>query len=345
MNARHLLVSTLVLTATVAHGAAPYKIPARQDAQAKQYVVYARVADHGFGVQFWHDNTATNVGSYAGLAGLALGSVVDAVKSKHPTSRAQDDAEKIAPLMDRAVAQKDLENALGEALPGVPLFAGPAEVKELGADAQAAAGAFEEDPVLVVELYGTLTANYQALQTTAIVRGFSRSQLAYRNRFDYVSDLLPQPHIKTKDEIESDVEAVKAKYRARKLTQAEKLQYNQELRAAAAGTTTDIWFETLLPQWLADNGSPLRQAFHEGIAGVVPLLAKDLPDIAPAEVRSVEQMRRRLPLNTAGNRYVSVQVGGPFAGSMMSEPEGLNATYCQGVAFRESKQQLPKLCP
>jgi hypothetical protein len=89
MNARHLLVSTLVLTATVAHGAAPYKLPARQDAQANQYVVYARVDDRGFGVQYWHNNTATNMGSYAGLTGLALGSIVDAVKSKHPTSRAQ----------------------------------------------------------------------------------------------------------------------------------------------------------------------------------------------------------------------------------------------------------------
>jgi hypothetical protein len=115
----------------------------------------------------------------------------------------------------------------------------------------------------VVELYATLIGNYQALQTTAIVRGFSRSQLVYRNRFDYVSDLLPQPHVKSREEVKSDVEIVKAKYRGRKLTQAEKLQYNQE----------------------------------------------------------------------------------PFAGSMMSEPASLNATYCQGVAFRESKQQLPKLCP
>jgi hypothetical protein len=67
MNARHLLLSMLVLAPTVAYGAAPYKIPARESAQAKQYVVYARVDDRGFGVQYWHLNTATDVGSYAGL--------------------------------------------------------------------------------------------------------------------------------------------------------------------------------------------------------------------------------------------------------------------------------------
>jgi hypothetical protein len=228
MNARHLLLSMLVLASTVAHGAAPYKIPARESAQAKQYVVCARVDDRGFGVQYWHNDTATDVGSYAGLPGLAIGSL-----------------------------------------------------------------------------------------TTAIVRGFSRSQpraaaspdatLVYRNRFDYVSDLRPKPHVKTREEVKSDVEIVKAKYRGRKLTQAEKLQYNQVLREAAAGTTRDIWFDTLLPQWLADNGAPLREALHEGIAGVVQLLAKDLPDAAPAEVRSTEPMRRRLP-NAGSNRYVSVVV-------------------------------------
>jgi hypothetical protein len=53
----------------------------------------------------------------------------------------------------------------------------------------------------VVELYATLIGNYQALQTTAIVRGFSRSQLVYRNRLDYVSDLLPKPHVKSREEV------------------------------------------------------------------------------------------------------------------------------------------------
>jgi hypothetical protein len=77
------------------------------------------------------------------------------------------------------------------------------------------------------------------------------------------------------------------------------------------------------------------------------LIAKDLPDVAAAEVRSTQQMRRRLPQSTASDRYTSVMVGGPFAGAIMSEPEGLNATYCQGVAFNDSptKQQSPKLCP
>jgi hypothetical protein len=62
------------------------------------------------------------------------------VKRQHPTSRAQDDAEKIAPMMDRAAAQKDLEDVLGAALASLPLFAGPVEINELGADAKTEAG-------------------------------------------------------------------------------------------------------------------------------------------------------------------------------------------------------------
>jgi hypothetical protein len=182
--------------------------------------------------------------------------------------------------------------------------------------------------VLVVELYATLTGDYRGLQVTAIARGFSRSDAnpVYRNRFDYVSDLLAAPHVKTKEE---------------------QAQYKRELSVASAGTTWAIWCDTLLEQWTADNGARLRQDLQQGIAGVAKLLAKDLPDGAAVEVRSRDQMRRRLPLDTAGDRYTSVMVGGPFAGAMMSEPEGLNATYCQGVAFKESpaRQEPPKLCP
>ncbi|HEY7640416.1 MAG TPA: hypothetical protein VH814_11870 [Steroidobacteraceae bacterium] len=352
MNSRHWLLSLLLL-ATVAQAGAPnktpYKITLHESARAKQHVVYARVDDHGFGVQYWRNDSATAVGSFAGLVGLGIGSMVDAVKSQIPTSRAKDDAARIASLMDRAAAQAALEDALGKALVALPQFADPVPVKELGADARLDAGSFAEDPVLVVELYATLTGDYRGLQVTAITQSLSRSQAdpLYRNRFDYVSDLLPAPHVKTKDEIKSDVEAIQARYRGRKLTKEEDAQQKHELREARAGTTWKIWYDTLLDQWLADNGSPLREALQQGIAGVAPLIAKDLPDVAAAEVRSTQQMRRRLPQSTASDRYTSVMVGGPFAGAIMSEPEGLNATYCQGVAFNDSptKQQSPKLCP
>ena len=331
----------------------PYKIAMQESAQAQQPFVYARVADHGFGVQYWRNDSATAVGQFAGgLIGMALGTVVDEVKSKVPTIRAKEDADKIAALMEHASAQQDLERALAASLASAPLFTAPVEVRELATGEKVAANTFSEDPVLVVELHATLTADYRGLQVTAVAQSLSRAQGAtplYRNRFDYVSDLLPEPHVKTKQEIKSDVAAVKAKYGngRRKLSKEEDTQYRKELRQASAGTTWDIWRAELLEQWLAGNGSHLREALQKGTAEVARLLAKDLTDSAPAEVRSAEQMRRRLPQAAAGDRYTSVMVGGPFAGSLMSEPEGLNATYCQGVAFRESptKQPAPKLCP
>jgi hypothetical protein len=134
----------LVLAPTVGHSAVAYKIPMTPGAQAQQYVVYARVADHGFGVQYWRDNKATQVGGLFGLLGTAVGAIADDVATNYATSRSQDDVEKIAAFMEHAAAQQDFENALREALVSVPLFASPLQVNELGASAKTDAGAFNE---------------------------------------------------------------------------------------------------------------------------------------------------------------------------------------------------------
>jgi hypothetical protein len=203
-----------------------------------------------------------------------------------------------------------------------------------------------------------LITDYRGLQVTALVYEFSAAALAadpgspqkgrvYRNRFDFVSDLLPAPHVKTPEEIKADVEAVTAKYRGRKLTQQEQAQKKEELRDAKNGTTLDEWREPLMQAWLANDAAKLREQLRVGTAKVIDLLAKDLLEVRPVEVRKVDQLAwRTLQEVTGSGRYTSLFVGGPFAGALISEPSGLSVEYCQGTAFSASlpKDARPRLC-
>jgi hypothetical protein len=346
----------------------PYKEVIKESVKFKQPVVYARAGEHGFGVQYTRVPSQTGgfIGGLAGglvgstgmgLAGQLLGTGIDQMASSGPTDLAQGDAEKLAQLYDREAAQRELENKLAELMSAHMLFLSPAVVKPLADEAPLTATAFE-DPALVVELHTSLIVDYRGLQVTALVYEFSASEQlshpeasklgrVYRNRLDYVSDLLPAPHVKTPEEIRADVDAVKAKYRGRKLTKEQQAQQKKDMRDAKNGTTLDEWREPLMAAWTADKGARLHEALKLGTAKVVELLAKDWQDTKPVEIqKKVDVIGWRTLRDVEPGRYTSIFVGGPFPGALISEPSGLSVDYCRGTAFTKSlwKNGEPRLC-
>lgn len=338
----------------------PYKEVMKPSVRSKQPVVYARVGEQGFGVQHWWGPSSTwgRAGSMiGGLSGFVVARGLEALANSGTPALAQADAEKLAPLYEREVAQRELEKVLAEILSTHALFASPVAIKPLADGSPRTATVFE-DPALIVELHSSLITDYRGLQVTALVYEFSAAEQVadpksplvgrvYRNRFDYVSDLLPAPHIKTPEEIETEVEAVKAKYKGRKLTKEEKAQQSKELRDAKNGTTMEEYREPLMEAWLANGGARLHDALKLGTAKVVELMAKDLVDFNAVQVhKDVDMLGWRTLRDVETGRYTSIFVGGPFAGALISEPSGLSVDYCLGTAFSESlpKSARPKLC-
>lgn len=351
-KARHCWLGLLAIVPLSAGGAEPYKEPLGEQARSKQPVVYARVDDHGYGLQYWRQpgsGLGMTIGSLAGgLAGALVGAAADRIASSGPTELAQEDVERLMPVFDRAALQLDLESALNDTLGKLPLFPTPPVLLPLAPGAPSDAAAFTEDAVLVVELYASLIANYRALQVTAVAYVFNPPQdsRVYLNRFDYVSDFLPMPPIKSKEDIKTDVEAVKAKYRGRRLTPEEKQIKSKELRAAAEGTTLEQWREPLMDQWLASDGAKLKDAMKRGTATVAQLLGRDLMDFSPVDVRRVRREGWKVLDQVDAGRYTMRFIGGPFAGTLMSEPPSVSNLFCQGTAFSatSAKSSLPKLC-
>lgn len=358
------LLATLL--APLAALGAPYKEVMKESVKSKQPTVYARASEHGFGIQYINYNPrgGGKLGFFSGLVGGPLGGIVgnelDRAVNAGPADFAKEDIELLAPLYDREAAQHQLETALTQALPGVALFSSPPVIRTLPVGAPVNVSAFSDDPVLIVEVYSSLRVDYRSLQVTAVVYELSAAELAanpnaptagrvYRNRFDYVSDLLPAPHVKTPEEIKADVETVKAKYRGRKLTEEQRKQQREELEDAKNGTTLKEWREPLMPEWLASGGARLHEAQQLGIAKVIELLATDLLDVKPVVSRDVDKLAWRTLRDVVpgSGRYTSLFVGGPFTGALISEPSGLSSEYCENTAFSQSlpKENWPRLCP
>jgi hypothetical protein len=347
--------------------AAPYKEVMQESVKSKQPTVYVRASEYGFGLQHINYNPeGTGAGAlyWVGMAGGVIGHIVgaqlDAAIHSGPSSFAKEDIELLGSLYNRDVAQQQLETAVAQILSGVALFSSPPVIKPLAVGAPTDVSSFSEDPVLVIELYSSLMMDYRALQVTAIVYELSTAALAanpqaptagrvYRNRFDYVSNVLVAPHIRTPEEIKADVAAVKAKYLGRKLTKEEQEQQRAELKDAKNGTTLKEWREPLLAEWLASGGSRLQEAQRLGITRVIELLATDLVDFTPVQTKKVEKIdwRELRDVVTGSGRVTSIFVAGPFAGVLISEPSGLNVDYCQRTAFSERlpKDASPRLCP
>jgi hypothetical protein len=355
-----VIFSALLLAAPLTASAAtlPYKEVRNEAVRSRQPVVYARVADTGLGFQYRRDSsTGAQVGTFVGgLAGSIIGAAADKLADTNATKLSETDANAFSALMNRDAAQRELELALSESLASLPLSSAPVVVKPLAPGAPSDMGAFNEDPALIVELYASLLMDYRGLQVTAFAYELSPSASAahpksegrvYRNRIDYISPLLSRPHVKTKDEIKADVAAVKAKYKGRKLSKQEQAQMQAELKEAGAGTTLEKFREPLMEQWSANDGAKLRDELHRGVKVVAQLLARDWSDYSPVEIREgVGTKNWGTHQDSTVDRQVRVYFGGPFAGSLVSQPAPFNTPTCQGITFKDTvpRDTVPKFC-
>jgi hypothetical protein len=363
-SARLIFACATVAYATGVSGASvPYKETMQFGVRAKQPVVYARVTTHGFGVQYVRDPDGPGVGGLVGAAaggllGEVVGSAFDRAANAGPTNLAQVDAEKLGPLLDRARAQRELELALAQKLDALPLFGTSVVVRTLEPDVDPRAADLNADPVLVIEVHASLTLSYRSLQVTALAAEYSRDAFAanprtsqhgrvYRNRFDYVSDLAPVTPMKSQDQIDAELDAVKDKYRGRRLSKQEQMKKNQEMKDVLEAASFERWREPLLAEWGAGNGAKLQDALAVGIEGVVGLLAQDLLDFSEVAASANDPIEWKTLKDVGVGRYTQIFVGGPLAGALISEPSGSSIEYCMGTAFSKAypADSAPQLCP
>lgn len=333
-----------------------YKQFLDQSALAQEPVVYARFDGHGIGVQYWQQNLGIGqaIGAIAfGPAGQFLGMAGDAIVHDRPTALSQRDANEFAAFFDRARAQQDLEQVLAEKLAGLSLFASPPAIRSLDPDARVPAGMFEEDPVLVVELFASFILDYRALQVTGFAYVLSPAAEAadpyavnagrlYLNRFDYVSDLLPAPFTKTEEQIDAEVAAIKEKYKAQKMSPAVYEARKQEIKAAKHRPDLEEWRAPLLEQWAADGSAKLYEAIHLGAVAIAELIAQDIVDATPV-VPKANKNDWRVRTSISRTREMIREVAGPYAGAYTSQPTAVRSLLCHGVAYDENSSKAPEL--
>jgi hypothetical protein len=278
-------------------------------------------------------------GPMAQLFGMAAEDAIRGV----PTKESKEHAEVLVPAFDLVGAQEQLEQSLEAKLGELPMFKAPIQVKPLPTDAASNGGAFAEDPVLVVELFASLTPDYRALQVSSfayVVSGSHESNhpyvehsgRLYLNRFDYVSDLLPVPLPKTEAEILTDIAAVEAKYGkdARKLSQEQKLRRKEELRIAEDELTPEERRAPLLETWTANEGAHLKAELARGTDAIVEMLASDIVDTQPT--RQPKRREYREHVRMLDTREITRTLVGGYAGSLLSYPIVLQSLGCSGVA-------------
>jgi hypothetical protein len=333
--------------------AAPYKHPFNEQHWATQPVVYARADAHGFGVQYLRSNKTSQLMGIAGgpMAQLFGMAAEDAVRHV-PTKEAKEHAEMLVPVFEIEAIQDRLEEALAAKLSALPMFRSPIVVKRLPEDAASNGSAFEEDPVLVVELFASLTPDYRALQVSSFAYVVSGSHermhpytehagRLYVNRFDYVSDLLPVPLAKSEAEILADTAAVEAKYGKNlgKLTDQQKLQRKQELRIAEDELTAEERRAPLLQAWIANSGAHLKAELARGTDAVAEMLASDIVDSKPT--RKPKRREYREHVRMLDTREITRTLVGGYAGALLSYPIILQSLGCSGSAYSTALSAHP----
>ena len=216
-------VGTVVFASTAAGATqAPFREPLASGILEKPVVVYARVDDHGVGVQF-HKDPAVKPAALGtvgflliGFTGAAMGGFANASMLVAPQLTI-DNSDALTQVSHQADAQRDLERSLLRSL-SASVFSHPVQVRTLAPGASTLSSSFAEDPVLIVDVYPSLTSSYRSLQITALAYVLSRSKLRadsaanktgrlYLNRFDYISEPLPEPVMLSKEERKAKLQA------------------------------------------------------------------------------------------------------------------------------------------
>ncbi len=356
---RKWLILSLCLGLAPAHAESPpFREPLVPGSIDGRFAIQARIHP-GFGIQFHRKTLHHALAGTAGFLVLGLPGIAAAPWTKHaqqsPTRLSIDNLKRLAQFDDPAYGWSVLEPTLRQSVGTLPLVVAPAQIEPLEPRTEVLTKDLTR-PVLVIDVYASLTASYRALHVSAIAYGLSPAKLAfdplsnqtgrvYLNRFDYISDPLPAPAVLTRRERTERIRAIRDEYSG-SLSKQQKLERKSELERVD-GTLSPLGESAamLLDTWTAHDAAKLREELRRGIEAISVLLLADLGDSSPTALPSADAGRFFEVMHDGGSRRIVRSLAEPFAGAVMSLPADVEQTPCLGIAFaRELADHGAALC-
>jgi hypothetical protein len=315
----------------------PYKKPLPDAARTSFYDagVYARADENGVGVQYFAQDSSAAGAGY-GLVGALVTATIDAVANATPLSVAQNAADKVHGAMTASDLQTELELDLAQQVAQTPDF-GKVTVKVLPKEPKARRALAQ--PLITMELSYALATDMRSLQVTVLTEAYAKgvkgadknTGLAYRNRFEYHSDVLPKPAGPTPERIEARAAEVKEKYKSKgKLSQQQTIQMKRELVRAREVSPQELADE-VVQQWVQNDYALLNAELRKGTSVVLDLWKRDFMDATMVDPN--KQQPFKSVLDDHGNRVVARYNMGTFAGALTSEPKNFLAPGWNQVVF------------
>lgn len=355
-----LLTAAMSLTACTV---APYKQPldAATAGKLREAAVYAKVDDRGFGVQYFAQDSSA-AGAQYGLIGALVTATMDAIANSGPIEIAENGATQLAPVFNHELAAGQFNESLQAQLGQAPLFGAAPAVQPLDKERKWEANAFSEPAALLTSVEYSLTQDLRSLEVVLTAMAVSKDAvqagsgsktnrkpgpgIVYRNRLEYHSAPVAAFAEKSQQEIDAEIEQIKARYSQAQATDRRKSSrttaernaaMKKEIAKARKTAPADVKAEYYVGQWLANDAALLRSELQTGLATVADLLARDLQDAAPVDPATTPV---KTTVVTDDKRIVARMNLHPFKGSLISEPVDYTRPGSNGVAFpRKDKEK------
>jgi hypothetical protein len=335
---------------------APYKKPLDETTSSKfaKPAVYARADDRGVGVQYFaQDSSAT--GAQYGLIGALVSATIDAIANASPYKIAENGADALVPKFDHQKVTADFVSALNTQLITLPSVDPALTIQPLDKTREWTAAAFTEPVVLLTSVEYVLTQDFRSLEVALMATAVSRDAAAeaakakknaksdagriYRNRFEYYSTPLAPFGEKTPEQLEQEITQIKTDYGKVKPNSTAAMKMKKEIEQARKRMPADEKAKHYLDLWLADDAALLRRELLTGLTTVSELLAKDLQDPTPVDVKATQP---KTILVDGTERVVVRSNLHPFMGSLRSEPLNFTPPMANGVWYRQEKKAAPE---
>jgi len=363
-----LLAAAMSVTACTV---APYKQPmdSARASKLREAAVYAKVDDRGFGVQYFAQDSSV-AGAPYGLVGLLVSATFDSFANAGPLGIAAHGAAKLAPSYDHEHTATQFTESLQTQLGQAQLFDSVPAIQTLHKEQKWQANEFSAPIALLTSVEYSLTRDLRSLEVvltaTAVSkdavkvrkRGNRKGQpdegIVYRNRFEYRSAPLAAFPEKTDQQIDAEIEQIKAKYAKANLGKSnDRLRANlttgeregamkKEIARVRREAPPDVTAEHYVGSWLANDAVLLRNELQAGLTVVADLLARDLQDAAAVDTATKPA---KTTLVSGDKRVVSRMNLPPFKGSLVSEPVDYIRPGGNAVAYPRKKNAEAAAAP
>jgi len=363
-----LLAAAISVTACTV---APYKQPmdTARAHKLREAAVYAKADDRGFGVQYFAQDSSA-AGAPYGLVGVLVAATMDSVANAGPIGIAANGAADLAPSYnhERTAAQftESLQTRLGQG----PLFDAVPTIQTLDKEQKWAANEFPTPTSLLTSVEYSLTQDLRSLEValtaTAVSkdavklrkRGNRKGQpdegIVYRNRFEYRSAPLAVFPEKSDQQIDAEIEQIKAKYAQASQTRSnDRLRANQttgereramkkEIARVRRQAPPDVTADYYVGLWLANDAVLLSNELQAGLTVVADLLASDLQDAAAVD----KATKPATTILVSGDKRVVSRMNlPPFKGSLVSESVDYARPASNAVTYPRKKKAEAAAAP